>query len=180
MIARLEHPKDHETLLRAFASLVGQVPGAKLFLAGQGLDEKRIHRLATSLGVSEHTRFMGHVSDVSQVLKASDILVLASHCEGFGRCLIEGMVARVPVVGSDVPGIRDVISHEQTGLLVAPRDVGSLQAALRRLVFDPSLRKRLGESGHEAALRDFDEALPAQRVLDIYRALIVAKGGSGH
>jgi glycosyltransferase involved in cell wall biosynthesis len=176
MIARLEYPKDHETLLRAFASLVGEVPRAKLLLAGQGLDEKRVHRLARSLGVTDSTRFMGHVSEVSKVLKASDILVLASHCEGFGRCLVEAMVARVPVVGSDVPGIREVISHEQTGLLVAPRDVGSLHAALRRLVFDPSLRNQLGGAGHEAALRDFDEARPAQRVLDIYRALIVAKG----
>lgn len=177
MIARLEHPKDHRTLLRAFARLLAEAPHARLLLAGQGLEEESIRELASSLGIAEATRFVGHVSDVSGLLTASDILVLASHCEGFGRCLVEGMVAGLPVVGTDVPGIRDVIAHERTGLLVPPRDVAGLHAALSRLAFDPSARNRLGEAGRQSALRDFDEALPARRVLDVYRLLLAEKRG---
>jgi glycosyltransferase involved in cell wall biosynthesis len=177
MIARLEHPKDHATLLRAFARLVAEAPNARLVLVGQGLEEERIRDLAASLGIVDATRFVGHAPDVTGLLKASDILVLASHCEGFGRCLVEGMVAGVPVVGSAVAGIRDVIDHERTGLLVAARDVDALYGALGRLAFDAAERARLGEAGHEAAFRDFDESLPAQRVLDLYRTLLAAKSG---
>jgi glycosyltransferase involved in cell wall biosynthesis len=177
MIARLEHPKDHDTLLRGFARLAEDAPNAKLLLAGQGLEEASIRRLASSLRIGESTRFLGHVSDVSGLLKASDCLVLTSYYEGISRCVIEGLVARLPVVGSDTVGIRDVISHERTGLLVRPRDVDELYAALSRLSSDPLARRRLGEAGHAAAMRDFDEALPAQRVLDLYQSLLAAKMG---
>lgn len=176
MIARLEHPKDHRTLLRAFARLVAVAPHARLFLAGQGLEDESIRALAASLDVVDRTCFLGHTPDVTGLLRACDVLVLASHCEGFGRCLVEGMLAALPVVGSDVTGIRDVITHERTGLLVPPRDVDGLFAALERLAFDASARRRLGEAGRAAAFRDFDEALPAGRVVDLYRELLVAKG----
>jgi glycosyltransferase involved in cell wall biosynthesis len=176
MIARLEHPKDHRTLLQAFARLVAEAPHARLVLAGQGLDEESVRELAHSLGIADTAHFVGHAADVSGLLKASDVLVLASHCEGFGRCLVEGMVAGLPVVGSDVPGIRDVIAHERTGLRVPPRDVDGLHEALRRLAFDQAARSRLGRAGREAALRDFDEARPAGRVLDLYRELRARKG----
>jgi glycosyltransferase involved in cell wall biosynthesis len=178
MVARLEHPKDHDTLLRAYARLAGEWPRTRLLLAGQGLEEQNVRALAESLGIADRTTFLGHVPDVSGLLKASDVLVLASHCEGFGRCLVEAMVAGLPVIGSDVPGIRDVIVNEQTGLLVPPRDVESLHSALSRLVVDASARSRLGEAGREAAVRDFDEALPAQRVLEVYRTLLAAKRGA--
>jgi glycosyltransferase involved in cell wall biosynthesis len=175
MIARLEYPKDHGTLLEAFARLVADVPHARLLVVGQGLEEERIRELASSLDIVDATRFVGHVPDISGLLTASDILVLSSHCEGFGRCLVEGMVAGLPVVGTDVPGIRDVIANEHTGLLVPQGDAGALHAALSRLALDPSERERLGEAGHAVALRDFDEALPAQRALDLYRTLLAEK-----
>jgi glycosyltransferase involved in cell wall biosynthesis len=172
MIARLERPKDHDTLLRAFALLTADVPHAQLVLAGQGLEEERVHRLAGELGIEHATRFLGHTPDVTDVLRACDALVLASHCEGFGRCLVEGMVARLPVVGSDVPGIRDVVAHERNGLLVPAHDAGALHAELARLASDSRLRRSLGEAGRTSALRDFDELVPAERVLDLYRSLL--------
>jgi len=170
MIARLEHPKDHDTLLHAFAALLRDEPRARLLLVGQGLEEERIHALASELGVAHATRFLGHTPDVVPVLAASDALVLASHCEGFGRALVEGMVASLPVVGSDVPGIRDVIADGATGILVRARDAEALYRALAQLVHRPELRAELGEAGRAAALRDFDERLAAERVLEVYRS----------
>ena len=144
---RLEWPKDHETLLRAFARLRAERDDVTLVLAGQGLEERRVRTLTHELGIAPSVRFTGHCADVPGLLAASDILVLSSGYEGFGRCLVEGMVARLPVVGSDVPGIRDVIDDERTGLLVRASDVGALHAALRRLTLDPGLRSRLGSGG---------------------------------
>jgi glycosyltransferase involved in cell wall biosynthesis len=175
MIARLEHPKDHDTLLHAFAAFLRDEPCARLILVGQGLEAARVRALAAQLDVESATRFIGHTPDVSPVLRASDALVLASHCEGFGRALVEGMVASLPVVGSDVAGIRDVIVHGETGLLVRAHDVEALHGALVTLAREPALRTRLGKAGRTTAFRDFDERLAAARVLEVYRSSLARK-----
>jgi glycosyltransferase involved in cell wall biosynthesis len=175
MVARLEHPKDHVTLLRAFARVAAALDNTRLLLVGQGLEEGHVKDLAATLGIESRVTFLGHVSDIAGVLRATDILVLSSHCEGFGRCLVEGMVAGLPVVGSDVVGIRDVIAHERTGLLCRPRDVEVLYETLRRLVASPRLRAELGSRGRTEALRRFDESVAASKVVAIYRSLLAAK-----
>jgi glycosyltransferase involved in cell wall biosynthesis len=161
--------------LRAHSLLTRELPNTRLLLAGQGLEEEAVRALAEELHVAERTSFLGHVSDVSGLLKASDILILASHCEGFGRCLVEGMVARLPVIGSDVVGIRDVISHERTGLLCSAGDVTAHYQALKRLATDPALRVRLGAQARTEAMENFDESVPAARVIDVYRTLLDSK-----
>jgi glycosyltransferase involved in cell wall biosynthesis len=172
MVARLEWPKDHDTLLRAFARLCDEREDVTLILTGQGLEEARVRGLARTIGLGAKVRFTGHVSNVAGLLSASDILVLSSGHEGFSRCLVEGMVAGLPVVGSDVPGIRDVIDDGRTGLLVPAADVDALYAALSRLAGDPELRATLGAAGRETALARFDERDAALRIASVYRTLL--------
>ncbi len=175
MIARLEAPKDHETLLRAFAKLVADHEDTRLLVAGQGLEEHRVRSLARSLGLDEHIRFLGHVSDVPALLKATDILVLSSQREGVPRSVIEGMVARLPVVGSDAPGIRDAIDAGQTGYLFPPGDVEALHDALECLIRDPAARQRMGEAGYHRAMTSFDEASVVMQTTELYRSLLAQK-----
>jgi glycosyltransferase involved in cell wall biosynthesis len=177
MVARLEWPKDHDTLLRAFARLRAERDDVTLVLAGQGLEEGRVRRLTYELGVAPSVRFTGHCADVPGLLAASDVAVLSSGYEGFGRCLVEGMVAGLPVVGSDVPGIRDVIDDERTGLLVRASDAGALHAALRRLALDARLRSRLGAAGRVEAMTRFDEREAALRIATVYRSLLAGSSG---
>lgn len=178
MVARLEWPKDHATLLHAFAFLRAERDDVSLVLAGQGLEEERVRGLAGALGLGSSVLFTGHVAEVPGLLAASDALVLSSGYEGFGRCLVEGMVAGIPVVGSDVPGIRDVISDGRTGLLVPPGDVRALFRALRRLAREPELRAALGEAGREEALARFDERDAVLRIADVYRSLLARADGA--
>jgi glycosyltransferase involved in cell wall biosynthesis len=178
MIARLELPKDHATLLQAFSRLIVEHPRAKLLLAGQGLDEEKVRELGERLQLGDAVRFLGHVPDVAALLKASDVLVLTSHCEGFGRALVEGMVARLPVVGSDVVGIRDVIRDDETGVLCPPHDPTSLCDALSELATDGEKRARLGAAGYAAAVRNFDESIPAHRTLSVYETLLARPRGA--
>jgi glycosyltransferase involved in cell wall biosynthesis len=175
MIARLEAPKDHSTLLCAFAQLQETVPEALLILAGHGLRTEEIKAEAAGLGLGERVRFLGYFADTAAVLRAADLAVLISHHEGFGRVLVEGMVAGLPVIGTNVVGIRDVIAPESTGLLVSPRDPAALAAALHRLLTDRELAERLARNGLVFALEHFDERLPAERVDVIYRELAAAK-----
>jgi glycosyltransferase involved in cell wall biosynthesis len=174
MVARLEWPKDHDTLLQAFARLTAERDDVKLVLAGQGLEETRVRDLVRELGIDSSVRFTGHCADVPGLLVASDVVVLSSGYEGFGRCLVEGMVAGKPVIGSDVPGIRDVIDDGRTGLLVAPGDAAALCGALRRLADDGDLRARLGAAGREKAHARFDERDAALRIAAIYRSLLAS------
>ena len=175
MVARLESPKDHPTLLRAFARVADELPTAHLLIAGHGLDTDAVLTLAAELGLRGRMTSLGYRRDVARILAASDVALLVSHHEGFGRVLVEAMVAGLPVVGSDVVGIRDVIRPGETGLLMPPRDPDALAAALRSLLTDDELAKRLATAGHAYALEHFDERLPARRVGDVYRALLGSK-----
>lgn len=176
MVARLEAPKDHSTLLRAFVQLLLKVPDARLVLAGHGLRTEEVKLEAAQLGMTEQVRFLGYCHHVAPVLQAADVAILISHHEGFGRVLVEGMVAGRPVVGSDVVGIRDVVRHGETGLLVPPRNPDALAAALQRLLIDESYAEWLACAGQAFALEQFDERRSAEMVHRVYQELLISKG----
>lgn len=88
-----------------------------------------------------------------------------------GQVAVEAMLAGRPVVASEVGGLRDVVRHEYTGLLVPPGDPGALAAALDRLLDDPELRERMGKVGRERA-RQFEAAAVTPRVVKVFEAAL--------
>ncbi|WP_028352656.1 glycosyltransferase family 4 protein [Bordetella petrii] len=114
---------------------------------------------------------LGERSDVAELYAGSHIAVLPSYREGLPRSLIEAAACGRAVVTTDVPGCRDAIEPDQTGLLVPPRDAMALAAAIGRLATDDGLRQRLGAAGRELAEREFDIEDVCRKHLDIYRAL---------
>jgi len=175
MVARLEPPKDNRLFLESFAELLPGVPNARALLVGHGLERARVEQDVRRLGLGRHVRLLGYREDIAALLKASDILVLASKHEGFGRALVEGMLAGLPVVGTDVVGIREVVQHERTGLLVPPGDRAALTTCLRRLVDDPAGAAKLAQAGRAYALEHFDERKVALRVGQVYRELLARR-----
>lgn len=161
-VGRLKYPKDTRTLLEA----AERVPGEwRLDLVGDGPDRPELEPRAPA-----NVRFLGERHDVPQLLAAASIFVLSSRSEGFPISVLEAMAAGLPVVASDVGGIAEQVEHEVTGLLVPRGDSAALASALRRLVEDPELRRRMGEAGHARAAQSFD--LPAFREahLRLYRS----------
>lgn len=116
--------------------------------------------------------FLGHVEDVPTLLAEADVFVLPSYREGLPRSLIEAAACGLPLVATDVPGCRDVITDRLDGLLVPPRDAAALADAICKLVNDPNLASRLGANAREKAKRVFDEDLIVDRTLDVYRELL--------
>jgi len=115
-----------------------------------------------------HYQFHGAVDTPGEALKQIDLLVLPSVAEGFGLVLIEAMATGVPVIATDVPGIRDVVDHERTGLLV-PRSAGiELAFGIMRLIEETSLRRRLIENG----LREVRERFSWESVMRKYRQVL--------
>lgn len=119
--------------------------------------------------------WLGHVEDMPQLLRSVDAVVLPSYREGLPKGLIEAAASGLPLVASDVPGCRDVITHDEDGLLVPARDSRQLADAILRLLQDPELRVRLGSAARAKALSLFSERLVISRTLDVYGELLTPK-----
>ncbi len=148
-VARLSREKGLHYLLEAFAFVVDRYTGARLVLAGEGPERRRLQRLAARLGLGERVQFLGEVphEQVPQVLQGLDVFVMPSTYEGFGVAALEAEAVEVPVVASSIHGIPDVVVDGETGLLVPPRNRQALAEALLRLAGDADLRRRLGRAG---------------------------------
>ncbi|MDB5470610.1 MAG: glycosyltransferase family 1 protein [Caulobacter sp.] len=125
----------------------------------------------TGEGLVEH---LGHVDDMPALLADVDVMVLPSYREGLPKTLIEAAGCALPLVTTDVPGCREVVTHEEDGLLVAVREHQGLALAIARLDDDPALRMRLGQAARAKALRLFDVEIVMARTLAVYRELLSA------
>ncbi len=157
-VAQLVPVKDHPSLLNAFA----QLPGAHLLLAGSTNDDAYLAQLkqtAGDLGLSQRMTFLGNVTDIPSLLAETDIFVLSTkgsgRMEGCPVALLEAMACGKPCVATDIPGARDIIVNEVSGLLVPPEDAESLANAIRRLADSPSLRQQLGEQARRRVEEHF-------------------------
>ena len=117
-------------------------------------------------------RWLGHVDDMPQLFAGADVVALPSYREGLPTALIEAAACGRPLVTTDVPGCRDVVTDGVDGLLVPARDPVSLARAIARLVDDPALAARLGEAARAKALAQYDERRIVARTLDVYRELV--------
>lgn len=116
--------------------------------------------------------WLGHVDDMPGLFRSVDAVVLPSYREGLPKGLIEAAACALPLVTTDVPGCREVVTDGVDGLLVPVRDAAALARAIARLHDDPSLRARLGGAAREKALSQFDERSVIARTMGVYRELI--------
>lgn len=118
---------------------------------------------------------LGHVDDMPALFSSIDAVVLPSYREGLPKGLIEAGACGLALITTDVPGCREVVTHEVDGLLVPVKDAQALAQAIERLVGDAALRKRLGEAARNKALAEFDERLVIERTLAVYAELLMPK-----
>ncbi|MHB8474357.1 MAG: glycosyltransferase family 4 protein [Gammaproteobacteria bacterium] len=116
--------------------------------------------------------WLGHVDDMAVLLASVDVVVLPSYREGLPKSLIEAAACGLPLVTTDVPGCREVVTDGVDGLLVPVRDAPALAAAIARLQDDPALAVRLGQAARAKALAEFDERIIIMRTLKEYRELL--------
>src|SRR5690606_19300913 len=173
MVSRFSRQKDHATLVRALALLGTRGLRPRLLLAGGGkaLHRKPLERLVAELGLHEQVQFLGVIRNVPEVLMASRIAVLSTHYEGMPLALVEGMAAGCAVVGSAVPGVREMIDHGVDGLLVPESDAEALADALQALLRDDALATRLGAAARQAALARHGRELMNRRYEQLFLSL---------
>jgi len=180
-VGRLSYFKGTDVLLRA----VAEVANASLLIVGDGECRAALQRQAHDLGIAGRVQFAGRIdmdargaTALQAAYESADVFCLPStdRAESFGLVLLEAMRARLPVIASAIPGsgVGYVVRDGETGLLVAPGDVGALAQALQKLCGDATLRARLGDAGHQRWSKEFTLAQAADRVLQLYRRVLAA------
>lgn len=160
-------------LLRATATLK---PSAHLLIVGDGDLRTSYESLSAELGLRERTHFLGKVDQATlrDAFRSADVFAFPSTsvAEAFGLAALEAEACGVPVVASDLPGVRTVVRQGETGLLVPPRDVTALASALSTLLSDRLLREKMREAAlRQAELFSWDKHL--DRLIETYRAALV-------
>jgi glycosyltransferase involved in cell wall biosynthesis len=168
-LGRLDPVKRLGDLIQATALLKGRV---HLHVFGDGADRAAAEAQIAALGVGNLVTLHGAVDHPRRALERVAVLVLPSEAEGFGLVLIEAMAAGVPIVATDVPGIRDVVVHGESGLLVPVRSPPRLAAAIESLIEDRALRQRLTARG----VAQVRERFSWEPVMAQYRRLLHIRG----
>jgi glycosyltransferase involved in cell wall biosynthesis len=167
-LGRLSAVKDYPTMLRAFATIVGNAVSTHgksptLTIAGEGPEEDALRRLAQELQIAEHVHFVGFQHDVQRLLGAADAFVLSSLWEGLPLGVLEAQAAGLPVVATDGPGTRHALIDGITGLLVPVGDVSLLTKAMRKVMAMPCCEQsQMGTRGHDFV----DENFSIETVID--------------
>ena len=151
-VGRLSPEKNIDTLLEAVGDL-------NLVVAGDGPLRERV---PNALGAVPH-------AEVERLLERASVLVAPCEREGFGLAAAEAMASGRPVVAAAGGALLDLVTDEETGLLVPPRDAPSLRAAVERLLADPELRERLGRAARSSARERFGWDGVIERTLAVYR-----------
>ncbi|GAA5336527.1 MULTISPECIES: glycosyltransferase family 4 protein [Thermus] len=172
MVGRFAPQKDHALLLRALAEL-RDLPW-RLDLVGQGPLLPEVQALAERLGLEQRVRFLGKRLDVDRILADAQVFVLASNWEGLPLSVLEAMRAGLPVVASDVGGVREAVLEGRTGFLVPRGDVTLLRERLALLLQDPSLRVALGREGRKRYEAHFTLERMLRQVWAAYEELLAA------
>jgi glycosyltransferase involved in cell wall biosynthesis len=173
-VGRLNDQKGVDHLLHALASM--KTAAASLDIVGDGPNREALKQLAQQLGVASRVRWHGQLSQsaLPSLYQRAAAVVIPSIDEGLGLVAVEALLCETPVVAFDSGGLRDVIQHEKTGLLVKPGDRAALARALDDLLARDGRGSQLGRAGRLYALSAFAPESAARRYAGIYRQVLGA------
>lgn len=168
IVARFHPVKDHATLLAGFADVAARRPDVDLLLAGDGPLRPALEQQIAALGIGSRVRLLGVRSDVADLLRAADIFTLSSVSEAASITLLEAMASGLPAIVTAVGGNPELVRDEVDGILVPRGDAARFTAALLRLIDDPALRGRMGQSGAERVRSQFQMSRTIERYGALY------------
>lgn len=165
-VGRLHPVKQVDILLRAFHQLQKTNPNANLYILGDGEERRNLTALTNDLGLSDNVHFLGFVNrkTVFEMMKQSDLLVLPSKMEGNPRVLIEAMMLKVPIVATNVPGIRDMMEHMKTGYLIDHSDPIELARGIEYVLKNKEHAASMAKCAYTFAKQNFSKQRVSQKI----------------
>ncbi len=173
-VAGLRAEKGYDLLLEAAGVVVGRGLPIRFAAAGDGALAGELRARHEALGLGERFRFLGHRTDILELMAAADVVVLPSHQDGLPVVVMEATSIGTPIVATAQGGLPQIIEDGVNGLLVPPGDAGALVDALGRLAADPDLRAELGRRALERR-EAFDVARSTAEIEGLYRSLTAAR-----
>lgn len=171
-VGRFDPQKAPFVLLEAFKRLLARHPSWQLLFVGHGLLRDSMERWVEENRLSQRIQLIGWRPDVPQLLKAANCLVLPSLWEGMPNIVLEAMAAGLPVVVSQVEGTEELISPEETGLLVSPGSVDDLERAIEAILSDSELSKRVAKNAQQIVQKHFTFESMITAYEQLYRSLL--------
>ncbi len=177
LVGRLEEQKGQRFLVAALPELAREIPHLSVLLVGEGREQEALQRQAEELGVDSLIRFLGTRRDLPRLFRAMDLFVQPSLWEGLPLTLLLAMGARLPVVGTRVSGVTEVIEDGRNGRLVAPGDSQAIAAAILELYRRPELRSRMSEAARQTVAERYSQEAMLRRLEGLYLQIMEKKTG---
>ncbi|MFH1264298.1 MAG: glycosyltransferase [Planctomycetota bacterium] len=170
-VGRLDRQKGVRWLVEAAPEWLDQVPDCDLLLVGKGPDQPELELLCRRQGISDRVRFAGWRADVPEILAASDLLVLPSAWEGMPNVVLQAMASRLPVLATDVEGVRELLGSGADPQTVPYGDTKALADRMVTLMSDRNLVSQLGEQNRARAESEFDVERMVTAYQDLWESL---------
>jgi glycosyltransferase involved in cell wall biosynthesis len=183
-VARFVPLKNLGLLLDAVALVRERVPAVHLILVGEGPEAEALRARAAALGIGDYVTFAGYVPQekTPALYRTADVFALSSDFDNSPNAVLEAMACGLPVVATDVGGVREFVTDGVGGLVVPPNSAAALAQALETYLISADVAHAAGSSNRMKAVSDFSWRVSAQRLLDVYRRAIEIKAQSacGH
>ena len=176
-VARLVPIKRVALLVEGFAAVRGRVPNAHLVIVGDGSERDALRTRTAALGVLDAVTFVGSVPqrDTPAFYRAADVFALSSEFDNSPNVVLEAMASGLPVVTSDVGGVREFVDDPDGGTIVGGADAPSFARALERYLASPSESRVAGIYNRRKASRDFSWSASAAQLLAVYGRVLEAR-----
>lgn len=175
IVAVLRSWKGHEYFLKAAKIIIEKykLPNVHFLIVGDGSIRDWVLNWIENLGIKDSVTMLGHREEIPDILRILDVLVLSSWAhEGIPQIILQAHASGKAVIGTNVGGIPEVVQHDETGLLVEPRNEEQLAEAMRKLITDDVRRKNLGEQSLAKAKKHYSLDLLCEKTEQIYRQLL--------
>jgi glycosyltransferase involved in cell wall biosynthesis len=174
-VGRLSVEKGPETFLRSILLAHQAVPDLHCIMVGTGPMEPNVETFIRNFNMGGYAHLAGLQDDMPSVMSELDLFVSSSHSEAMPLAMMEAMACGLPVVGTRVGGVPDLILHGVSGYLVDRADINAISAAVRGLLQEPELREQFGQVSRERAVKQFSLTQSIQATCDLLQRLAMLR-----
>lgn len=175
-VGRLVPRKGIDILIKAWPEVIKRLPEAFLVICGSGqyqVDsiETELISLVSGSTFEQSVKFLGNVANVDEYLKTANLFIFPSRGEGLPNALLEAMATGLPIVASNVGGVKDLIHHEDTGHIFNVKNQDQLIESIHKVLTNPKYAQRLGESARRFVEDEFSIDTVLEKYIDLYETI---------